>query len=75
MEVNDKKVAKTDNMFRTYEWDVKKLLRPLPEGRLTCYPVSKAINKVANGDPQLLAPVELAGRSAPKANEGQLDLL
>lgn len=55
--------------------DVKKLLRPLPEGRLTCYPVSKAINKVANGDPQLLTPVELAGRSAPKANEGQLDLL
>jgi len=26
--INGKKVASTDNMFRTWEWDVKRLLRP-----------------------------------------------
>lgn len=26
--INGKRVARTDNMFRTYEWDVKRLLKP-----------------------------------------------
>lgn len=54
---------------------LKELLHPLAEGKLESYPVSKAINKVANDDPELLVPIEKPGGEKQKDQGGQLDLL
>jgi putative SOS response-associated peptidase YedK len=54
---------------------LQKLLHTLPEGKLKSYPVSKAINKVANDDPKLLEPIELSAGPEKGTKGDQLDLL
>lgn len=45
--------------------EVRSLLVPAAEGRLESYPVSTAVNKVANNGPELVAPAPQVGISSP----------
>jgi putative SOS response-associated peptidase YedK len=45
--------------------EVRSLLVPAAQGRLTSYPVSTAVNKVANNGPELVKPAAQVGISPP----------
>ena len=49
------------------------LLRPYPAAALSAYPVSTRVNKVANDDPAVIAPLE--SEAPEEAAEGQGRLL
>ena len=45
--------------------EVRSLLRPAAAGRLESFPVSTAVNKVANNGPELVVPAPQVGISPP----------